>query len=115
MTEEEIRKLLAEGAKLSDHTSIPDEDSRCFEIVRRTLYGAWSQPGRAEAGNAQAEITLRLGPGGKILGSEIARPSGNRVLDRSVLDALNAVERISGLTAGFMERHKVITISFRVE
>lgn len=115
LTEEEIRTLLAQGAKLSDHTSIPDEDSRCFELVRRTLYGAWAQPAAAEAGDARAEVALRLDAGGRVVGREIVKPSGNSVLDTSVLVALNAVDRISGLTAGFMERHKVITILFRVE
>jgi len=115
MTEEEIRKLLAQGAKLSDHTSVPDEDTRCFELVRRALYGAWDQPAAAEAGNARAEVALRLGAGGRVVSRDIVKSSGNSVLDASVKVALNAVERITGLTAGFMERHKVVTISFRVE
>ena len=115
LTEEEIRKLLAKGARPSDHTSIPDEDARCFEIVRRTLYETWAQPAAADVGGTTVEAVIRLAGDGRIVGRDLKRASGDAALDRSVMDALQIVQRIEGLTPGFVERHPTVSVLFRVE
>jgi len=115
LSDEQIRKLLDEGARPGSYTSILDEDSRCLEMVRRALYAAWSQPSAADAGAAVSEVAIRLDAGGRITGRELKKASGNAMLDGSVMQAVNAVGRVDGLTPSFLARHEVITVSFKVE
>jgi len=115
LSPEEIKRLLAQGAKPADRTVIPDEDSRGFEMVRKALYRAWSQPSAAEAGDAIAEVSIRLGDGGRVLAAEMVKGSGNTAFDSSVKLALAAVKSIPRLPAGFVMRHNVVTVAFRVE
>lgn len=115
LSEEEIRRLLAEGARPSDRTVDPGVDARMRELIRRTLYEAWTQPSREDAGNAEVVIEIRLAPSGVISGHSIARSSGNHMLDQSVVRAVGSVSRIDGLVADFAARNPSIRIAFRVE
>lgn len=115
LSSEEIRRLLAVGAKPADETSVPDEERRCLDLIRRAFYTAWVQPSAEEAGGAEAEVAVRLGPGGTISGASLVRPSGRAVLDDSVMKGVRSVTRIEGLTAGFLTRYPEVVISFRVE
>lgn len=115
LSEEQIRKLLMQGAKPGPVTQIPDEDARGFASVRTELYRVWGQPSRDEVGDAHAEAVISLAPGGRITARCLASPSGNPSMDASVLAALNAVAIIPGLSDRFIARHKEITIAFRVE
>ncbi len=115
LTEKEIEKLLAEGARPSDKTQIPDADARGFARVRAAFYELWVQPSRTEVGDQSAEAVISLGTGGRVISSRLSGPSGNAVLDNSVRRALNAVKQITGLPNGFVERHREISVAFRVE
>jgi hypothetical protein len=115
-TEAEIRRALALPRQDADRQpAAPDEEQRCLEIVRRTFYDAWIQPSAVEAGDAIAEARIRLAPNGAVRDRALVRKTGNVIMDDSVTAALRAVEKIPGLTAGFLRRHEVITISFKVE
>jgi colicin import membrane protein len=115
LTEEQIRRLLEQGARPADRTSIPEEDARCFEIVRRALYETWAQPAAADAGGLTAEAAIRIGPGGQVSGRELRRGSGSAAFDQSVRDALETVRRIEGLTPGFIGRHPSVSVLFKIE
>jgi len=111
---EEIERLLREGAKPSDHTSIPSEDARCRARIRDKLYALWSQPSYAEVGELVTEVSLTLGPAGVVESIKLTSKSGNHVLDTSVQLAVESVSRIEGLTASFLQRHRTVTVSFQV-
>jgi outer membrane biosynthesis protein TonB len=112
---EEIARLLAAGAKPSDHTSVPGEDPRCLEMIRRALYAAWVQPSVSGAASLVAEATLELGAGGAVRSGRVSRSSGSAEFDASVEAALRSVSRVEGLTAGFLKRYPSVSIAFRVE
>ena len=114
LSEEEIRKLLAAGAKAGDHTSIPDEDQRCFALIKNTLHAVWDQPKAEAVGDAEAGLRITLEPGGRIRSSKLHRKSGNPVLDASVQHVGDTVQRIHGLSADFIRRHPTLTITFCV-
>jgi len=114
LTQEQIEDLLRKGAKPSDRTVIPAEEQRYFAIIRRALYGAWDTPSAAEAGDAVAEVALRILPGGRVSSWRIVRPSGNAVLDASVAQALRSVRKIDNLSTAFLQSHPEVTISFKV-
>jgi TonB family protein len=116
LSEEEIRRLLAEGARPSDRTVIPpSEDARCMAIIRDQLYAAWIQPSREEAGDAVAEVAIRLTSDGGILERRMLKGSGNASLDASVMKAIERVGRFPGLPASFVEKHQVVTIAFKLQ
>jgi hypothetical protein len=115
LSPEEIERLLAEGARPSDRTRIPDADARGFARVRAAFYDVWVQPSRAEVGGLTAEAAIVFGTGGRVISGRLSRPSGNAVLDNSVRRALNAVRQVTGLPNGFVERHREMSVAFRVE
>lgn len=115
LTDDEIRRLLAEGVVSGDRTSISDEDAKCFELVRRTLHQAWVQPSKTEVGEAVAEISIQLAADGRLVSRSFSSRSGNELLDSSVMQAVVCVKRIAGLSPGFVGRHRTIEVSFRVE
>jgi len=109
----EIERLLKQGVPPGERNTIPeDEISRCMLLIKRALYAAWAPPSRAEAGNRPAELELRFGAGGRIIGSRLTLPSGNAAYDRSVLVAADAVDRVDGLTAAFLQRYDRLTVAF---
>ncbi len=115
MSMEEIRKLLAEGAKIGDKTSIPDDSTRGLMMVHKAFHDAWLQPAAADAGTTPATAEIQLAPDGSVMAARITGSSGNAVMDASVEKALAAVRKISGLSPDFIAAHRIITISFRVE
>jgi len=116
LTPDEIRKFLAMGAKASDHTSIPgDEQVRCFEIVRRTMYEAWNQPSSEDAGDAVADVTISLSRDGGVISRRMTRKSGNALFDESVMHAVNSVQYVEFLTPAFLSKYREIRITFRLE
>lgn len=115
LSEEEIRRLLEQGAKPADRTSIPSEDARCMETIRRRLYGLWSQPSYAEVRGAVAEVSLTFRPDGSIETSLLVRKSGNELLDESVQRMLQSLDLIEGLPSSFLQRRKTVSVSFLVE
>ena len=115
LSSKDIEKLLAAGAVAGDHTSIPDEDSRCMAVIKNTLYALWDQPAREDVGNASAVMKLRFGSGGSVSRAFLSKRSGNSALDSSVERVADDIRRIRGLTAGFLKRHPTVTISFSVD
>lgn len=115
LTPEEIQKLLAQGAKPSDRTVIPDDDTIHFAMVKQAFHDAWVQPSITEAGDAVVEVEIKFAGDGTVVGARLKTASGVSVMDASVEKALKYVKRVSGLTSDFLERHGTITISFRVE
>lgn len=115
LTPEEIRDLLMRGAKPGDTTQIPDRDDIGYGLIRQTLYNAWIQPSREEAGGRDVGAEIRLRRDGTIISFRLIRPSGNAAMDSSVMRALQAVPRISGLSPGFLAGHDVVTIAFKLQ
>jgi TonB family protein len=116
LSPEEIRKRLAAGAKPGDYDSpLPSDEARCFQIVHETLHRAWAQPSKEEVGDAVVSVIIRIDQNGRLTDRKLVRPSGNSVLDTSVLQAVRSVRRIDGLSKAFLSRHEEITAAFKVE
>jgi len=116
LTPEQIRRFLDMGAKMSDHTSIPgDEEVRCFEIVRRTMYEAWNQPAAEDAGRAVAEVTVGLSRDGMVLWRKMSKKSGNALFDDSVMQGVNTVQYVEHLTPAFLDKFREIRITFKLD
>jgi TonB family protein len=115
LSQSEIRRLLAMGAKPGNETVIPGAEARFLETIRTALYNAWSQPTAGEAGSAVVEVEIQLGADGVVTGWRIVKRSGVVVMDASVARALQGIRQIQGLTPTFIGAHATVTVAFRVE
>ena len=87
-----------------------------FEHVHDVMYEAWEQPGSALDKRLIATVELRVARDGSITDVSLRIPSGNKVMDDSVLSAARKVQRLDpppdnlvrGVTAN-------ITVDFQVE
>jgi colicin import membrane protein len=112
----EIERMLRQGATPGVRNTVSDDEiARCLLLVKRALYAVWHPPSRSEAGNRPAEVELRMGPGGQILGARLVRSSGNPAYDRSALQAADSVGRVEGLTTAFLRRYERLTVAFQLE
>jgi len=113
LSQDEIARLLALGATPGDRNEIPEGDALYFEAIRRVLHAAWTQPA-AVPNTLSAEVEIHLAETGVILSRRLVRTSGNAVMDRSVLEAVQSVDRIDGLSPDFMRRRPKVTITFEL-
>ncbi len=110
----EIRKRLAAGARIGDHTSDVDDDYLYLEIVRRTFYQAWIQPSSIPIDGLSAKVDIELSSNGGVLSARLTRSSGNAVMDESVMRAVKAVHRIPNLSPEFIRRRPRLPVVFEL-
>jgi hypothetical protein len=116
LTPDEIRRRLAMGARAGTYNSaIPSEEAMHFGTIYRVLYEAWVQPSAATVGRANVTAELRFAPDGSIVGRRLVTRSGVREMDASVEQALNAVDRVPGLSVAFLSGHRQVTVLFEVQ
>lgn len=94
---------------------VDELDTTYRRIIEEVFYRSWRQPSYADAGNATASASIQLGSSGLVTGRKLSRPSGNAVLDASVLKALDSVARIPGLSRSYIEQHPTVELVFSVE
>lgn len=118
LTPEEIRRLLAAGARISDRTSLPDGEfpfAWYYALVRQAMYEAWNQPGAgAVPAGTTAEVLIRVEKDGTITSRKLTRSSGNAVMDESVMRAVQSVAKLRPLPPQFAGGSKEITIEFQL-
>lgn len=105
LTPEEIKKLLAEGAKISSEP-VPDLalPAWYFALVRQTMYDHWNQPGElAGAVGMMTRMQFRISRDGSISRVRMIRSSGSKVMDDSVMAAINSVSRLKELPPSYPE------------
>lgn len=116
LTDEEIRKLLDQGARPSDHTSVPDsENARCTALLFNAIKRAWICPDASAITGKEPKIEFTLGTGGALGNVRLVASSGNAEFDQSVVNAARAVRFVSGLTPGFIRENPRVTITFALE
>ncbi len=116
LTDEEIRKLLAMGATVSDHTSIPaSEIERCYALIQKQLYAAWIRPSAESATGREPVVSISIGPGGTVRSASLKTGSGDAELDQSAVAAARAVTRFTGLSEDFVRENPTFTVAFKLE
>jgi TonB family protein len=110
----QIKAMLNAGARPGDHTTEVNDETLYLETVRHQLYTAWDQPTTIDIDGLTTKVDIRLGLGGALLGHSILQSSGNATMDDSVLRAIKATPRISGLPAWFVAKHARIQVVFRL-
>ena len=110
---EEIAKLLAAGAKFGAKNQIPaDETQRCVSVLAAAIRREWDRESfQWYPGLVPVQVTLRLGPGGRVLGWTIVRGSGDAEVDRTARNALARLKVVHGLSSDFISNYSTLTIA----
>lgn len=118
LSADEIRRLLAAGARISDRTSIPMGDlweAGYYNHVHETMYRVWNQPTSLSASiGMSAEMLIRVQRDGTIISREMVRSSGNSLMDDSVVKAVQSVSKLKPLPAQCPGASKDIRILFEL-
>ncbi|HXI85378.1 MAG TPA: TonB C-terminal domain-containing protein [Verrucomicrobiae bacterium] len=85
--------------------------------VHDKMYEAWDQPGQAKSVDKKLVTTLILhvARDGRIEGVRLERPSGNKLMDDSVMTAAHSVPRLDPLPEGLGGDFAEISVNFRLE
>ncbi len=86
-----------------------------YALVRQTMYEAWDQPSDL-AGKAglMTEVTVRVLRDGTVTQRSMTRPSGNSIMDDSVMKAVKRVTSLRALPPQFSGAYKDILIEFEL-
>ncbi len=117
LSEAEIRKLLAAGAKPGNKNQTPpNEASRCYGIIAAAFRDACNAAG-LEPSPTGKDPTLKVvfGAGGAIKSIALKASSGNPRHDTLALEACRTVRRVSGLSQGFLESYQSVDIRLNIE
>jgi len=134
LTPEEVRKLLDRGAKLGKKSSLSEADMRrllngdsrfgdgspisqefvVLDMVRQAMYRAWDQPTDIGIAGLVTKVELTFSSDGTITASRILNSSGNKVMDASVMRAVQSVRRVAGLPPAYLSSHRRIPVSFEL-
>ncbi|MDZ4198060.1 MAG: TonB C-terminal domain-containing protein, partial [Kiritimatiellia bacterium] len=115
-TKAEIERMLAQNLPSRPVSSQPEEiPSWYFGLVKQAFYDIWAQPsGLSASSGLRVDATVRVCRDGSILRRTVTRRSGNSVMDASVQQALDAVNRLRPLPDTFRGAHRDITIAFEL-
>ncbi len=85
--------------------------------VHDKMYEAWDQPGQAKSVDKKlvTTVVLHVARDGRIEGVRLARPSGNKLMDDSVVTAARSVPRLDPLPDGLGGDFADISVDFQLE
>ena len=114
MSEAEIRKLLNQGYKPGTSTQLAaSEEQRCISLIREAFYAKWNRPPWT-ADLKEMHLKVRFGAGGRVLGYQLEKRSGDPKADATVLQAAALVSSVPGLSLDFLTKNPSVTIRFKV-
>ena len=114
MSEDEIRKLLNQGYKHGTSTQLAaNEEQRCISLIREAFYAKWNRPPWT-ADLKEMHLKVRFGDGGRVLGYQLEKRSGDPKADATVLQAAALVSSVPGLSLDFLTKNPSVTIRFKV-
>lgn len=114
LTDEQIRELLKK--KIGGQPPPPgDLPAWYYALVRQKLYEAWQQPGGLVLpAGVTAQVRLRVERSGRITRRDMVGSSGNAVMDKSVMQAVESVQMLKAFPPEFKDDMKDITITFEL-
>jgi len=86
-----------------------------YSMVRAAMYEAWQQPSAlAGTHGLLSRVLIRVQRDGQITRRTLVQPSGNALMDNSVMTAVESVQQLQALPPGFGGAYKEITIDFEL-
>lgn len=116
LREQDIKKLLSEAVDIPKNPQQPPLGfDWYYAIIRAVMYDAWAQPSSvSRSAGLTAVVSIRVMRDGSITRRSMVRSSGNSVMDRSVMDAVESVKQLQALPAGMTGAYQDIIINFEL-
>ena len=93
---------------------LPSEFGWYYRIIKDAMDRAWTQPSQLQ-GHLTCIVFIRILRDGTIHNVWFDQPSGNRVMDESVLSAVKSVRRIQPLPPGLGNAYVDIPVAFELK
>lgn len=86
------------------------------DIIASKYYNAWSAPADLDDANTPVvTASVTISRDGNVISARITKPSGNRAMDRSIQNTLEAVTFIEPFPASSKDQQRTITIQFNLQ
>jgi len=85
------------------------------DVVFSAYYHAWITPDNAASRMASADAKVTIARDGNIISAELVRPSDDKALDNSVLEALRRVTKLAPFPASTRDTQRTFVIRFNLE
>lgn len=106
LSDAEIEKWLAKKARIGEKTSLPkNELSLNASVLMNSFYEAWQPPPKEACGMRPAILVFGIAKDGTLLSPRLQASSGSAAYDRSCIDAVNRVRRVTGLSPEFIRQY----------
>ncbi len=104
-SEAEIARLLRQAARIGETTTMPTganlQLGAYFNHVHERMYAAWNQPAELKSlPGLNTRVVITVKPDGTIIHRRLDGPSGNTLMDDSVMKAVQSVKALRPLPAG---------------
>ena len=116
LSEAEIRQMIADGAKPGATTVKPSDAKMGLIKIKTALYAVWNRPSSEHNTGRGAEVKIRIGASGVVLDFKLTSSSMNDTFDKSVRDAVAAVNKFDGLSKDFLATYADgVTVKFELQ
>lgn len=115
LTREEIKKVLAARANVDENSASVQSDfpTWYYLLVHDAMHRAWKQPAGLSGLGVSAQALIRVQRDGSISRRTLIKSSRNRIMDDSVMQAVQSVSRLKALPAQYKGAYKDITVNFQ--
>jgi TonB family protein len=84
------------------------------DLIASKYYNAWTAPADLDDATPIVTASVTIDRNGNVKSSRILTPSGNRSMDRSILNVLDAVTFFEPFPASIKEQEMTVTVKFNV-
>jgi len=85
------------------------------DLIFSKYYNAWVPPLTLDSDVTPVEVRVTISRDGRVVGAHVVRPSGNKLMDRSVANALENVTFIQPFPESSTQQEKTVTIEFNLQ
>ena len=117
LSDAEIAKMLAMGAKAGAVESIPNNEmEQCLYMLKNAIDKRWALVTPQIGRTGTVTITIKLNSAGAIATARLAQSCGDSVTDAAALKVVQGVGTVRGLTRDFIAKYSAepITILYEV-
>ena len=116
ITQRDLERLLQDAVSKTSSQATQAQTDDCewyYKLVYQALHDAWQQPGMlSKSAGLTTTVLIRVQRDGTISQRSLLRSSGNRVMDQSVMEAVQSVTRLRPLPTAWGGLHKDISVVF---
>jgi TonB family protein len=114
LSPDQIKKLLAAGARISDTTSVPDnwQETGYYQKIGDRIQRVWASQSDSVPPGYSGQVVIRVQRNGSIAGSSIKQSSGNSAVDASLMKAVRTITKVDPLPSSISGSPAEIVVYF---